>query len=213
MKNSVSGLTLCFLLLLSLNLLSYGQNPKDSLLNQYLKTAKTKVEEKKFTEANEIFKKITALKIPVPDELAYFYGYTLLNLKKYAQGKSALTKYIELVGTNGPLSQKAIEAIETIDCQETGYKNISIECDICYGDSTLEIACRHCKGKGIEVCPLCKGTGVATTNTNFGTSYHSCQRCAGEKIIWCSVCKKTLKEKIICYNCNGKGRKKIKKKC
>ncbi len=213
MKNIVSGFILCFYLLIGFNQASYGQSPKDTLVNHYLEIAKGKVEEKKFSEANELFKKIFALKAPVPDELAYFYGYTLLNLKKYSQGRNALNKYLDLLGNNGPLSHKAIEALENVDCQETGYKDLYIECDICYGDSTIEIACRQCKGKGIEICPLCKGSGVAVSNNNFGSSYHSCQRCAGEKIIRCTICKKTLKEKIICYNCNGKGRKKIRRKC
>ena len=191
----------------------YGQTPKDTLVNHYLGIAKQKIEEKKFTEANDIFKKIFALKAPVPDELAYYYGYTLLNLNKYTQSRSALNKYLELQGTNGPLSQKAQEALTRADCKETGYHDVYMQCDVCYGDSTTEIACRQCKGKGIEICPLCKGNGVVMSATNFGTSYHTCHRCAGEKIIKCTVCKGTLKEKIICYNCNGKGRKKIRRKC
>ncbi len=192
---------------------SYGQSPKDTLANHYLEIAKGKVEEKKFTEANELFKKIFALKTTVPDELAYFYGYTLLNLKKYSQSRSALNKYLELQGYNGPLSYKAREALEEADCWETGYKDAFVECDVCYGDSTLEINCRQCKGKGVEICPVCKGSGVATTTTNFGNSYHTCQRCAGEKLVKCTTCKGKLKENIICYNCNGRGRKKIRRKC
>ncbi len=192
---------------------SYGQSPKDTLANHYLEIAKNKVEEKKFTEANEFFKKIFALKTPVPDELAYFYGYTLLHLKKYSQSRAALTKYLELQGSNGPLSHKAREGLDEADCLETGYKDSFIACDLCYGDSTLDINCRQCKGKGTELCPVCKGSGVATVPTNFGSSYHTCQRCAGEKIIRCTVCKGKLKEKIICYNCNGRGRKKIRRKC
>lgn len=193
--------------------LCYGQSPKDTLAAHYLKTAKAKMEESKYSEANDLFKKIFALKTPVPDELAYYYGYTLLHLKKYSQSRTALTKYLELQGDKGPLSRKAREALEETDCMETGYKDDFIVCDVCYGDSTLEINCRHCKGKGVELCPICKGSGVATTSTNFGNSYHTCTRCAGEKIVRCTVCKGALKEKIICYNCNGKGRKKIRRKC
>ncbi len=202
-----------FFSLLYTSQLSFAQTPKDTLTNYYLEVAKGKVEEKKFTEANDIFKKIFALKNPVPDELAYFYGYTLLNLKKYSQSRTALNKYLELQGQEGPLSHKAREALEEADCQETGYKDGSIECDVCFGDSTLEINCRQCKSKGIEVCPLCKGSGVTTSSNNFGNSYHTCQRCAGEKIVRCTLCKGNLKEKVICYNCNGKGRKKIRRKC
>ncbi len=192
---------------------SFGQTAKDTLVNSYLEVAKTKIEAQKFTEANDIFKKIFALKAPMPDDLAYYYGFTLLNLKKYAQSRVALSKYLELQGEQGPLSLKAKEALLLADCKETGYYDDSIECDICFGDSTVDIACRNCKGRGIEVCALCKGTGVVTSGTNFATTYRTCQRCAGEKIIKCTVCKQTLKEKIICYSCNGKGRRKIKRKC
>ena len=202
----------CSFLITGFNL-SFGQTPNDTLTNHYLELAKQKVEEKKFSEANDIFKKIFALKSPVPDELAYFYGYTLLNLNKYSQSRVALNKYIVLQGDQGPLSHKATEALIKLDCIETGYYDVFMECDICYGDSTTEIACRHCKGKGIEICPLCKGSGVATASNNFGNTFHTCHRCNGEKIIKCTVCKGTLKEKIICYNCNGKGRKRIRRKC
>ena len=213
MKSISAVIILCFYFLVISNRVANGQNPKDTLANYYLEIAKGKVEEKKFTEANEIFKKIFSLKSTVPDELAYFYGFTLVNLKKYTQGKNALNKYLTLQGTNGPLSHKAIEAIEKADCLETGYKDQYIECDVCYGDSTVEIACRHCKGKGVEICPLCKGSGVAISSNTFGSNYRSCNRCLGEKIIKCEVCKKTLKEKIICNNCSGQGRKKIRRKC
>ncbi|HVD99733.1 MAG TPA: hypothetical protein VNB90_16100 [Cytophagaceae bacterium] len=192
---------------------SCAQTPQDTLINYYLKVAKKNVEEKKYNEANDVFKKIFALKTPVPDELAYYYGVTLLNLKKYSQSKHALNKYLELQGTQAPLSAKALEALEEVDCKETGYHDEYIECDLCYGDSTLDVNCRQCKGKGIEICPVCKGSGVATSSTSFGSSYHTCQRCAGEKIVKCTSCKGKLKEKIVCYNCNGKGRKKIRRKC
>jgi hypothetical protein len=213
MKSRLLVITFLFCCLFFSNRSSFAQNPKDTLISYYMKIGKEKVAEKKFSEANDYFKKIFALKTTVPDEFAYFYGYTLLNLKKYTQGRNALYKYLDLQGDKGIYSQKAYEALEQADCQETGYKDVFVECDICYGDSTLEINCRHCKGKGIEICPLCKGSGVATTSTNFGSSYHTCHRCAGEKIVKCTVCKGHLKEKIICYNCNGKGRKKIRKKC
>lgn len=211
MKHFVWAFSFCCLLLS--NQVSFGQIPKDSLVNRYLGIAKRKIEEKQFSEANDVFKKIFALKSSVPDELAYFYGYNLLKLNKYTQSRAALRKYLDLQGDKGPLSQKALEALLELDCKETGYHDISVQCDVCYGDSTTEIACRNCKGRGTEICPLCKGYGVVTTPTSFGNNYHTCHRCAGEKIIKCTVCKGTLKEKIICYNCNGKGRKKIRKKC
>ncbi len=211
MKQLVLVFIFCYLIFS--NHVSFGQTPKDTLVRYYLEIAKKKADEKKFSEANEVFKKIFALKTPVPDELAYYYGYTLLNLNKYTQSRSALNKYLTLQGENAPLSNLAHQAIEKADCQETGYHDVYIECDICFGDSTVEIVCRHCKGKGIEICPLCKGSGVATSSNSFGNSYHTCHRCAGEKIIKCTVCKGKQKEKIICYNCNGKGRKKIRRKC
>jgi hypothetical protein len=193
---------------------SFGQLvPKDSLAKNYLAIAKKKMAEKKYAEANDIFKKIFSFRSAMPDELAYYYGYNLLNLNKYTQSRAALNKYLVLQGDNGPLSQKAKEALLEIDCKETGYHDVTIECDVCYGDSTTEIACRNCKGRGTEICPLCKGNAVVMTPTNFGINYHTCHRCAGEKIVKCTVCKGTLKEKIICYNCNGRGRKKIRRKC
>ncbi|HSZ24466.1 MAG TPA: hypothetical protein VK766_02045 [Cytophagaceae bacterium] len=195
------------------NDVSYGQLPKDTLAKRYFASAKVKIEENKFSEANDFFKKIVTLQVPVPDELAYFYGYTLLHLGKYPQSKAALHKYLVLQGDTGKFSVKAKESLELLDCKETGYKDVYVVCDVCFGDSTIEIHCRSCKGRGIEICPVCKGNGVVTTSNNFGNNYHTCHRCAGEKIIRCTACDGKLKEKIICYNCNGSGRKKIRKKC
>lgn len=206
-------LVVTFCMLMFHHQVSFGQSPKDTLARYYLRIAKEKIDENKLNEANDVFKKIFSLKTPVPDELAYHYGYTLLKLKKYSQCRTAFNKYLKLQGNEGPLSRQAMDGLIEADCQETGYRDAYIACDVCFGDSTLEINCRQCKGKGVEICPVCKGSGVATTSTNFGSNYHTCHRCNGEKIVKCTVCKGKLKETIICYSCNGKGRKKIRRKC
>jgi DnaJ-class molecular chaperone len=203
----------CIFYWLATGHVAQAQSPRDTLANHYLEIAKGKVEEKKYAEAQEIFKKIFSLKATVPDELAYFYGVTLLNLKKYSQSRTALNKYLDLQGKDGPLSHKAEEALIRVDCEETGYRDAYMVCDVCYGDSIQEITCRICKGKGIEMCPTCKGSGVSTSTNSFGTSYHTCNRCAGEKIIRCTTCKGERKEKIVCYNCHGKGHLRIRRKC
>jgi len=201
------------LILMFNSLRTLAQLNGDTLMNYYFNLAKTKMDSKRFSEANDVFKKIFSLKTPAPDELAYYYGFNLLQLNKFAQSRTALNKYLELQGTNGPFSKAALEALEIADCKETGYRDIYMLCDICYGDSAISVSCRHCKEKGFELCPLCKGNGVSMSTGNFGTTFQTCPRCNGEKIVKCTVCKGTLKEKIICYSCNGKGRKKIRRKC
>ena len=190
-----------------------AQNPSDTLVFFFVTQGKKQLEDKKYKEALESFKRVFALKSAVPDEVAYYYGYALLHLSNFSQSKAALKKYIELQGRNGLLYDKTLEALEEADCKETGFKDAFILCDICFGDSTITIGCRTCKEKGYEVCPLCKGNGVVLSASSFGNTYRTCHRCAGEKIIKCTTCKSSLKETLMCYSCSGKGRKKIRKKC
>ncbi len=189
-----------------------AQVAKDSLVSVYFNAAKTKIVEEKYDDANSYFKKIFALKSPVPDELAYYYGYNLLKLKKYVQSREAILKYIKLKGEKGTLYTEALSALDELDCAETGYKEVEVECDLCHGD-TLIIECSRCRGIGKEVCPICGGTGVAVSAGNFGTNYHTCHRCNGNKIVTCSVCDGLGKVMEICRKCRGKGKVKEKKKC
>jgi|JI10StandDraft_1071094.scaffolds.fasta_scaffold979547_2 hypothetical protein len=185
---------------------------RDSIALSYLRAAKTLTLEKKNLEAHQKFKKLFSLKKVIPNEAAYWYAVNLLELKKNGQSKAAFKKYLKLTGDTGEYYSPARQYLSVLDCQETGYKEVIITCEICYGDTIL-VECSNCKGKGIEVCPVCRGNGVVSTQGPLGRTFHTCQRCNGEKVVTCSVCKGDRKVRDLCKSCGGTGKLKVKRKC
>jgi hypothetical protein len=193
------------------------QDSSDSLVRIYLNEARQNISEKNYTSANNYFKKIFNLKTTLPDEAAYFYGVTLLNLKSYVKSKAAFEKYISLTGENGEFyndSKKFLSEAESFICKicnNTGTAEIIDTCDICTGAGKVSEKCESCKTNGKEICMSCGGKGVITSKTSFGASYQTCGNCQGQGFTACSVCNGTKKKMVFCLNCKGKGifRKKV----
>jgi hypothetical protein len=177
-----------------------------------LNSAKTLIQEKKNQEAHQKFKKLFSLKKVIPNEAAYWYALNLYELRKNGLSKTAFKKYLKLTGDTGTYYSSTKNYMALLDCQETGYKEVIITCEICYGDTIL-VECTNCKGKGIEVCPVCRGNGVVSTQGPMGRTFHTCQRCNGDKVVTCSVCKGDRKVRDLCKSCGGSGKLKIKRKC
>ncbi|MCU0428520.1 MAG: hypothetical protein MUF42_00985 [Cytophagaceae bacterium] len=199
-----------FLLLFFYTCLLYAQ--RDSLVMNTLGSARTLMESGKHQEAHQQFRMLFSMKKIIPNEAAYWYGVNLFHLTKNAASKAAFKKYLKISGDTGLHFIKTQEYLAKLDCKETGYKEVVITCEICYGDTIL-VECHHCKGKGLEVCPVCKGNGVVSSQGAMGRTFHTCSRCQGEKVLSCSVCKGQKKVRDICQSCNGTGRLKVKRKC
>lgn len=211
MKANLS--TLFFIVLSFLSLHCQGQDAEEVLTNKYYSDARNFIDKKKFYEAHESFKKIFKLKTTVPDELAYFYGYTLVNLNKYVQGKQALAKYIELKGDTGRYYHYAMDLMNLADCKEVGSYFAEETCFECHGEGKTMVKCRTCNGRGREICNLCGGVGVLKKRDNFGETFTTCTKCGGKGDHVCSKCNGSKLEKARCYVCDGKGKVKIKKEC
>lgn len=200
-------LFLC-LILISASLLAQ----RDSAMTARLSQARLLIDQEKFQEAQPILKSILSQKKIIPNEVAYFYAVNLYGLKKYGQSRTAFRKYVKITADTGQFREKAQEYLVKLDCQETGYKEVTITCEICYGDTVL-VDCNHCKGQGVEVCPICRGNGVVSTQSTMGRTFHTCARCNGEKIVACSVCKGKKKIRDVCNSCGGTGKLKVKRRC
>lgn len=185
----------------------------DSLMVLYYSQAKGHIDKKNFDAAYESFRKILNLKTTVPDELAYFYGYTLVNLNRYTAGKQYLKKYIELRGDTAQYYHYAMDLMNLADCKEVGSYFVNEKCTECKGEGKLEVKCRTCNGRGKEICTLCGGVGAIRKKDNFGEVFTTCQKCDGKGDYVCSQCQGTKLDKERCYVCDGKGTVRIKKEC
>lgn len=171
------------------------------------------IDKKNYTEADNLFKKIGRLEIIFPDELAYFYGYTQLNLGKYQQAKEAFEKYLTLRTDTGRYAGFANHYLHLADCNIKGHYYETTTCEECKGKGKSTIECRTCRGKGTEVCNICFGRGVVRTTDNFGEKFETCKKCTGAGYYTCTKCHQTLVEVDKCLICDGKGFLKIKKEC
>ena len=99
------------------------------------------------------------------------------------------------------------------------FTSCKYEPEVCHNTSCSNgwIKCGECRGKGLEVCYSCKGSGACTRCDGYGWYYDNpvCPACNGEgffmglygSLIKCGSCKgvgKLLLVKKDCYNCDGK---------
>ena len=190
-----------------------AQIKEDTLVKTYFRDAKREIENKNYDKAQQYFKKIMSLHESMPDELAYYLGYTEMKLKKFKVARDAFNKYLSLTGPQGQLYSKTLDAIKTMDCEETGFYEERITCEECEGAGVEIIPCRGCKGKGKVFCMICGGTGVSKTKNDFGDKYKTCQTCDGSGHADCQKCRGHKQEKANCYACDGSGRQRVKQSC
>ncbi len=190
-----------------------AQDDTRLIFKKYYAQAIEAIEQKKYAEAENLFKKIGRLDITFPDDLAYFYGYTQLNLGKYVQAKAAFEKYLTLRTDTGRYAGFANHYLHLADCNIKGHYFETTTCDQCHGKGKSETQCRTCKGKGTEVCNICFGRGVLKTQDNFGEKFETCKKCVGTGYYTCSKCQGKSNELDKCLICDGKGFFSIRKEC
>lgn len=196
-----------------------GQSSKDSLLNAYFNKAKEQILVENYDSCQFYLKKVFALKTTLPDEMAYFYGLTLVKQKNYKKGKEAIEKYLSLTGEAGIYYNESQALLKEIDkyvcrkCNDTGITEISDTCNTCIGTGKISSDCNTCNIKGVEFCNACGGNGVFTNRGNLGTNYTTCTKCRGNGYYKCHVCKGTRKKEIDCNDCKGHGFQKKKVTC
>ncbi|MEQ8358127.1 MAG: hypothetical protein RH860_01475 [Cytophagales bacterium] len=193
-----------------------AQSQDSSAIEQFMRLGKRQFEIGAYKAADVTFRKALNLRTFVPDELCYFYGNTLYQLKNYSLSQNFLNKYLELTDSNATYTdttlalltlleqkQKLIEACA--ECDEDGFKIELHECHVCSGDGLLIGPCNRCQGSGEEVCKVCLGEKVEIQRTSFGRRYIPCTNCNETGYVQCTKCSGDGKLEYKCKECNGKG--------
>jgi len=208
-----------FLLLVFIHVGKAQSTPGDSLLENYFNKAKEKISQNDYKSANNYFKKIFALQTTLPDELAYYYGLTMVRLEYYKKGKEALEKYIALTGKEGEFHKESQKLISEADkyicqkCQNTGIAEVTDTCVACEGLGKKQTGCNVCQSQGIEFCSVCKGQGTLVVKKSLGSQFSTCQNCQGKGYVKCQICNGRKVKAEFCHECKGKGFFKRKVTC
>lgn len=211
-------LLLIYTFLMVLPKSSFGQMRSDSLLKKYIREIEVNLEKEEYQSAMDNLKKVFSLKITLPDEIAYYYGYTLVKQGNYVKGKEALHKYIELKGSGKYVEEakRLLIVSESNICQHclnTGHYDEKENCGDCQGSGKLIYSCRSCSGKGQVLCNVCRGTGVVRRGSDFGEKYQNCTRCSAKGVVDCSSCNGSSVNKSLCKRCKGEGKLVKKVRC
>ena len=173
----------------------------------------------KYIQAEVLFVKIFKMDVLLPDEICYYYGKTLFEVKKYAQSKSFIEKYIRLKGKGGDYYLQSLQLELDIEKATNPQAPKHCEnvlrdtCHQCRGSGLAFQSCTRCEGHGKIICDLCKGNKVNIESTSFGERYFTCSRCQGMGVVECPVCEGTRQEKRKCANCRGKGMAYYRRAC
>lgn len=162
----------------------------------------------------------------LPDESAYYLGYTLLRFSEFKSSKRALLRYVDLTKESGVYLDSTINILNRIDtllgqyahdncgiCRILGPLEEVDTCNVCAGGGILVKDCHRCQGVGREVCPVCRGSGFQTQQTQFFVNYVTCRTCNGVGQVECSSCQGTKTEKSACESCSGIGLKNKARVC
>lgn len=191
--------------------------------SRLMKEALSAMEAQDYNLANARFREVIDSKIPIPQEMPYFFAETLYELQQYDNSANFLNKYLEINGFKGDNYQQAKELEEKLKnplneikscqlCDRRGYRYKT--CFTCEGSKEIEQECSYCKGKGIVGCSRCAGSGLVTKKNIFNIiEYFECERCDGNGRLTCPTCHGTKVEVSACRTCQGSGRLHSEKLC
>ena len=154
-------------------------------------------EEGQYEAADEKFKVVLNTIRSVPSDLTYHFGRNSFLIGKYKQSVDWLNKYIQLKGTTGQYSEKAVEwlakaEVELLKEREREAKQAS---EVLSKDFTLD-----CGPTGKVLCTVCKGSTVVVKKGYFGDHYSTCGYCHKQGYLSCDeynqLIKGTLKPEI-----------------
>lgn len=219
LKIFCTGLILCICIAQNVN----GQAQDTTLVDRLMNEGVRELQTGNYYDADLIFRKILGLNTIIPDEFTYYYGETLLALKKYKLSESFFEKYIKLTDSSGEfmdqteasliiVKAKLAEIEDCDDCDDDGFVVTLEDCHICSGDGKLSGPCGRCDGRGEEICPTCLGEGIEVLRTSFGRRYVPCSTCQEKGYITCQKCQGTKIEHHLCDACKGVGKLETKKR-
>lgn len=189
-----------------------AQYSQDSVLNVQMTNAINQMDQKQWLKADGLFRKMVSSKKTLPDDLAYYYGKTLYELRNFGKSKSYLEKYISDKGSEGQFYSQSAALLAAMDpkvckyCGGTGNKKIEVTCPACQGKGEMIENCPFCQHTGHTICSVCGGDGVKKQTGKIGVNYSPCANCEGHGYVTCKACKGTkifIKE---CSTCHRKGK-------
>jgi hypothetical protein len=162
--------------------------------------------------------KIYSVDTILPDDAAFFLGYTLYHHQQYKKSKEAFLRYVDLTKEAGRYFDSTQFLVNQVDvllvqydtnscdiCGILGPLDIVDTCGTCIGVGHFTNQCSRCSGSGLEVCPRCLGVGYERYLDNFGTNFYPCQLCGRTGVVDCQKCRGTKVEKSLCQTCAGIG--------
>lgn len=209
-----------FLLILCLSfsaLYLQAQDQDSTAVDRLMRLGVRQMELGNYKAADLSFRKILNLRTFIPDELSYYYGNTLYQLKEYRLSNEFISRYIKLSDSNSTyldtaynlqniLIVKMQKIKECVECDKDGYKIELIECNVCSGDGIQVGPCNRCHGTGEEVCKVCFGEKVEIQKTSFGRRYVPCTNCNETGQVTCQKCDGEKVLDFSCKKCGGSGK-------
>lgn len=184
-------------------------------VEQYMKLARSQMDEGHYEDANITFRKILSLNEVLPTNLSYLFAETLFMIGQYENSQNFLDKYLSLSGKAGDYYEQSLELEQLLQakkdsiiscelCNRKGYR--LTPCLTCMQTGKTIQTCHYCRGKGLTTCTVCTGKGVIISDNTFGEKkYQSCYNCNGKGYVHCPLCHGTKTLEKNCHVCGGDG--------
>lgn len=147
-------------------------------------------EEGQYKEADEKFKVVLSTIRSVPSDLTYHFGKNSFHIGKYKQSVDWLNKYIQLKGTTGQYSEKAVEWLAKAEAEllKEREREALQASEVLSKDYTLD-----CGPSGKVMCTVCKGSTVVVKKGYFGDHYSTCGYCHKQGFLTCDEYNQLIK--------------------
>ncbi len=147
-------------------------------------------EEGQYLEADAKFKVVLSTIRSVPSDLTYHFGKNSFHIGKYKQSVDWLNKYIQLKGTSGQYSEKAVEWLAKAEAEllKEREREALQASEVLSKDYTLD-----CGPTGKVLCTVCKGSTVVVKKGYFGDHYSTCGYCHKQGYLSCDEYNQLLK--------------------
>jgi len=146
-----------------------------------------------YEAADEKFKFVLKNVKGVPSDLAYYFGENSFYLKKYKQSIDWLNKYIQLKGTSGRFSERAVELLKTAEKEHINQNQANTQqaAEILSRDFDID-----CGPSGKVTCPVCNGSTVIVKRNYLGETYKTCPYCNTHGTLSCEDYNKLVRGEL-----------------
>lgn len=146
-----------------------------------------------YVEADEKFRFALKNSKSIPSDLTYHFGLNSFHLGKYKQSVDWLNKYIQLKGTSGQFSEKAVEWLKKAEVELVKENELASRQagEILSRDYDID-----CGPAGKVVCPVCNGSTVIIKRGYFGETYKTCPYCSKHGFLSCTDYNKLVRGQL-----------------